>query len=173
MWLELIAMVAAGAGVAGVIMTLRYFTKGKMPGWTVPAAIGAGMIAFSIWNEYSWFPRVTGVLPPEVTVLSAPGETQVWRPWSYLFPIHLRFVAFDGISMKKSATDPALRQAELMVVQRWGKTLRIPMAFDCAKATQAVLVDGAALGADGTLSGATWQTAAADDPTQKAACKEQ
>lgn len=173
MWLELIAMIVAGVGVAGVIMTLRFFTKGKLPGWTVPAAIGAGMIVFSVWNEYSWFPRVTAVLPPEVTVVSAPDETQVWRPWSYLFPIHLRFVAFDGTTLKMAEGDSALRQAEAMVVQRWGKTLRIPMAFDCAKGMQAVLVDGAALAADGTLSAATWQATPADDPMQKAACKEQ
>lgn len=86
---------------------------------------------------------MTAVLPPEVIVVSAPDETQFWRPWSYLFPIHLRFVAFDGTTLKMAEGDSALRQAEAMVVQRWGKTLRIPMAFDCAKGMQAVLVDGA------------------------------
>lgn len=172
MWLELIAMVAAGAGVAGIFMALRYFSKGRMPKWSVPAAIGAGMIAFSIWNEYSWFPRVTAVLPPEVTVISAPSEKQAWRPWTYLFPLKTRFLAFDGSSVKTSETTPTLRQADLLVITRWGATQRIPMAFDCAKSTQATLIDGAALAADGTLSGAIWQPAATDDAIQPLACKE-
>jgi hypothetical protein len=173
MFWDLIAMVAAGAGLAGLVLVIRKVSRGRLPSWTIPAAIGLGMLTFTIWNEYTWFPRASGALPAGVTVLSAPGSSQIWRPWSYVFPIHLRFAAYDGVTAKTSTTNPAIRQGEVVIVQRWQQTRRVPIAVDCTKHLRADLVEGAAIAPDGTLSGAEWYPAAADDALQNAACKEE
>jgi hypothetical protein len=172
MFWDLIAMVAAGAGLAGLVLVIRKVSRGRLPSWTIPAAIGLGMLTFTIWNEYTWFPRASGALPAGVTVLSAPGSSQIWRPWSYVFPIHLRFAAYDGVTAKTSTTNPAIRQGEVVIVQRWQQTRRVPIAVDCTKHLRADLVEGAAIAPDGSLSGAEWYPAAADDALQNAACKE-
>lgn len=172
MFWDLIAMVAAGAGLAGLVLMIRKVSRGRLPSWTIPAAIGLGMLSFTIWNEYTWYPRASGALPEGVTVLSAPTSSQIWRPWSYIFPIHQRFAAYDGVSAKTSTENPAIRQGEVVIVQRWQQTRRVPIAVDCVKGLRADLVEDAAIAPDGTLSGAEWYPAAADDTLQLAACKE-
>ncbi len=172
MTLDVIAAFCAGAAMAGVVMFLRKITGSLLPRWAIPAAAGLGMLLFTIWNEYSWFSRVSGQLPPEVAVLSAPTESMVWRPWTYLVPVSFRFMALDVPGMVWSEQNPALRRGDALLVQRWKPTLRIPMAFDCDQGRRADLLAGASLAPDGTLTGAAWQEAAPDDQLQRAACRE-
>lgn len=172
MFWDFIAMIAAGAGLAGLVMLIRKVSRGRLPSWAIPAAIGAGMLSFSIWNEYTWYPRASGALPAEVIILSAPVASNIWRPWTYVFPIHQRFAAYDGVSAKTSTENPAIRQGEVVLVQRWQASRRIPIAVDCAKGLRADLIEDAAIAPDGTLSGGEWYPAEADDPLQQAACKE-
>lgn len=172
MLMDFVATISAGVGLAGVVMAIRHFTRGKLPKYVIPAFVGLGMLIFSIWNEYSWFPRVREALPEEVVILSAPNDRVAYRPWTYLFPVSTRFVALDGTSVRPATGNPSLQLADAMIVQRWVKTVRIPMAFDCAQNLRADLVEGAAIGADGTLSGAAWQRVDATDEMQVAACQE-
>ena len=173
MLMDVIAMIATGAGMVGVAMALWRPPKHHLPGWAIAALFGFGMAAYAIWNDYTWFPRVTGVLPPEVVVIEAPTSSSPWRPWSYLVPLRLRFTAFDGTSLQPSASNPAIRQGEVVMVERGVPTRRIPVAFDCAQGMQADLGEGASLAADGSLGGgAEWRQAVADDPLQAAACQE-
>lgn len=172
MLMDLAATITAGAGLAGLVMAVRHFSKGRLPKWTIPAAIGAGMLTFSVWNEYSWYPRVTAALPPEVRVVSAPEDSSALRPWTFLFPVSSRFMALDRTAMLTSQDRPDIRRADAMVVQRWQPTQRLPFAFDCAGDRQAALAGGAALAPDGTLSGAVWRPVGQDDELQRAACQE-
>ena len=171
MFWDFIGMIAAGAGLAGLVLMVRKVSRGILPSWTIPAAIGLGMLSFTVWNEYTWYPRASGALPQGVIILSAPETKQAWRPWTYLFPIHQRFAAYDGVSAKTSLENPAIRQGEVVLVQRWQPTRRVPIAVDCAKGLRADLIEGAVIVADGTLTGAEWYPAAADDARQLAACQ--
>ncbi len=170
MLIDILAMICAGVGVAGLFLLLRKLMGGRLPKWALPAAIGAGMIGFSVWSEYSWFGRVTDALPDAVEIILVPEDTSPFRPWTYLFPPSTRFMALDGTSMITSAQNTAYRQADLMFVQRWMPTQRVPVAFDCAGGRHADLADGATLAPDGTLTGTTWITAEPGDIMQSAAC---
>jgi hypothetical protein len=162
MWMDILAMIAAGAGVAGIFMALRRFSRDRMPKWSVPAAIGAAMLIFSIWNEYSWYPRVTGVLPETVVVLPAAPERVFYRPWTYVFPLHSQFSALDKTVMTISADNPSLRRAEIMEVRRWTATRRFPVTFDCAAGRRVIESgDGQMLPSEGV-----------NDALQQAACQE-
>ncbi len=173
MFWDFIAMIAAGAGLAGIIMLLRKMSRGKIPSWAIPAAIGLGMLSFSIWNEYTWYPRAVSALPAQVAVISAPPTKQMWRPWTYVFPMHQRFLAYDGINAKTSLENAAIRRGDIMVVQRWQQTRRVPIAVDCAKGLRAYLIEGGDIAPDGTLTGASWNVPDGDDLTLQAACKEE
>ncbi|HMO08120.1 MAG TPA: hypothetical protein PKD10_10805 [Paracoccaceae bacterium] len=172
MLLDLIAAAAAAFGAAGVAMVLRHLTRGRLPRWIVPLAAGAGMIAFAIWNEYTWYPRVAATLPAEVPVVLAPADTSPLRPWTYAVPLVTRFIALDRTAMVTSTENPAIRRADAMVVERWMGTKRIPMGFDCAGGRQATLGEGVTLAPDGTLEGAAWAEVGPEDELQKAACRE-
>jgi hypothetical protein len=171
MLIDLIATLSAGAGLAGIVLVLRKLLGDRVPGWALPAAIGLGMIGFASWNEYTWLGRTTAVLPAGVTVIDAPRDRSLLRPWTLAFPVATRFMALDTSAMRVSATTPAIRQAELMFVERWLGTQRVPIGFDCARGAQADLTDGTVMAPDGTLSQGAWIPAAPGDPLLAAACQ--
>jgi hypothetical protein len=170
MLIDFIAMACVGGGVAGIVLFLRKVFKDRMPKWTMPAAIGAAMLIFSIWNEYSWFARTKSVLPSDVAMIATPRDTSPLRPWTYAIAPISRFMALDGTVMKSSAEKPHIKQAEIMLVQRWGKTQRVAVGFDCTAWRHTNLIEGASLSPAGVLTGSVWLEAAADDALMLAAC---
>ena len=170
MLFDFIAAAAAGFGLAGIAMLLRHLTRGLLPRWIVPLTAGVGMFGYAVWNEYTWFDRVTGAFGEGVVVVSAPSESQFYRPWTYVKPLTLRFVAWDGVNVLRSTEVPGLLQGDAVIVHRWQETQRVRMAFDCVAGRQVTLMEGASLAPDGTLTNAKWQEAAADDPLQPVAC---
>ena len=172
MLMDFIATAASGVGLGAIMLVLRHLSRGSLPKWVVPAGAGIGMLGFAIWNEYTWFDRVTASLPAEVIVVSAPQDRAIYRPWTYLAPLTTRFVALDRTSMVISQGNADLRVASAVVVQRWTATQRVPMAFDCAGARRADLFEGASLGDNGTLVGAQWRDVGPDDRLLRAACQE-
>lgn len=173
MLVDFIATIAAGAGVACLIFVANHLSRRvrgqRLAKWVMPAGIGLAMIAYSIWNEYSWYPRMRAALPEGVVVAVAPTERAMYRPWSYAFPIVSRFIAVDTGHAARSTADPQVFAANAVVFQRWQSEKRIPQAFDCGAGARADLMDGAALSEDGKLKGAEWLTEA-DDPLVRAAC---
>jgi hypothetical protein len=87
-----------------------------------------------------------------------------------VFPVTSRFMAVDRGAVSRSLTQPDLVATEILLVQRWSNTVRVPVAFDCAAGARADLVEGAALAPEGTLRGATWVPVGHDDEMLKAAC---
>jgi hypothetical protein len=173
MLMDFIATVAAGAGVACIIIVanhlgLRFFGR-RLPKWAMPAGIGLAMLGYAIWNEYTWYPRMRAALAEGVVVASAPAESAMYRPWSYLFPTVARFIAIDRANAARSPENPHIFAANAIIFQRWLPERRIPQAFDCDKSARADLFDGASLTAEGNLKGAEWQSAD-DDPLVAAAC---
>jgi hypothetical protein len=170
MLMDMLAMLTTGAAMAGLVLALTRGLKLRLPRWSLPAGIAAGMLGYTIWAEYSWFPRIAAALEPAADVVLAPAETSPFRPWTFLAPLTTRLIALDQTSLQISAERPEIRQVTLMVIERWQPLARVPMAFDCAGGRQATLIDGAAVSPDGTLTGATWVTPSADDPLQGPAC---
>ncbi len=171
MLMDFLSTVAAGGGAACVVYIFNHLTKHRyLPRWAMPAAIGLGMVCFAIWREYTWFDDVTAQLPPEVVVALAPEDQMFYRPWTYLRPLHLRFVAVDLTGAVRSVSDPSMLVASAVVIERWTATQRVPMAFDCAGFRRADLFEGATIGEGGTLVGADWLDVGADDPLVRAAC---
>ncbi|MFV0492455.1 MAG: hypothetical protein ACK5M4_11610 [Pseudorhodobacter sp.] len=172
MLFDLIVVICAGFALAGTLMILRRLSGNRLPGWLVPASAGLGMLTYAIWSEYSWYDRVTGALPDGVVVLSAPAETMPYRPWTYLRPLHLRFLALDGGGMTRVAENPDIRRARVLAVARWQPVATVDIAVDCAGARRADLFAGAQLMPDGSLTGAKWRAVPPQDSLLSAACKE-
>ena len=147
---DFIATIAVGVVAGGVMLVVRHLSGWRLAKWMVPAAIGLGMIGYSIWNEYSWFGRVKAQLPATVVVASAPEQQIFYRPWTFAFPIVDRFLAVDR-GAGAEGTGPFAGQA--LIVQRWVPTQRVAVAFDCGKGARADLIEGATLGPDGALNG--------------------
>lgn len=160
---DVMGVIAVGIGAAAVLYALRH-ALGKagrsMAPWVLPGGIGLAMISFAIWNEYSWFPRVTDQLPPTMEVLVTGAGGKAWRPWSFVIPVTTRFSALDRAEV---TTVDNQQRARIFLVERWARTMTLTLAVDCDAGKQG-LVNNA-----GQVN--EWRTADPADPVVVALCK--
>ncbi len=171
MFVELIATVFAGIACAGIAMLLNIITGRRLPKWVMPVAAGAGMIAMTISNEYTWFGRTAERLPEGVEIAMTVDEQSWWRPWTQMWPYTKRFAAVDTGTSRSNANLPDQRLADIYFFGRWSPVNQAPMIFDCASAKSALLIDGADFASDGSVANADWQVMPADDPILKLVCE--
>lgn len=129
---DFFATIAVGIGAAACLFAFLHATRRAglaLPKWLLPAGIGLSMIAYTIWNEYSWFDRTRAGLPEGAVVVAQGRESNFWQPWSYLAPVTVRFAALDRAEM--TTGDDGIRHAPILLMQRWGKALRVQQDFDC------------------------------------------
>ncbi|MCB1971655.1 MAG: hypothetical protein H6851_11100 [Geminicoccaceae bacterium] len=171
MIMELVATFALGLGVAGVVLVLRFLSRGRLPGYLVPIAAGLGMITFTIWGEYSWFSRVEAGLPDNVVVLGEFSNSVPYRPWTYVFPQINRFSAVDLGSRKRHPDHPDLNMVDVFLVAHREPTRTLTMFVDCAGRRSAE-VDGALMLDDnGAPEDANWIGLDGSDPLLVAVCQ--
>ncbi|HLU00458.1 MAG TPA: hypothetical protein VKZ70_12035 [Burkholderiaceae bacterium] len=173
MWVDVLAMAAVGILAACIIYMMRrsLAKRGRsLPRWALPAIIGASMIGYSVWNEYTWFGRITSQLPPEVAVVGKGERSAAWSPWTYLWPVTTRFVALDTRNRVQSSERAGLVVTEILLVERWQPTRRVALAFDCQNHKRAELLGSARIEPDGALQGSQWQPVEPQDPVLRAAC---
>ena len=108
MFWNLVAMLFAGLGGAGVALTLRSLTRNKAPRWTIPVFAGLGMLGYLIYGEYTWFEHKQSQLPEEAVVVATANDPVVWRPWSFLVPQITQFTVLDIKSIKSDAANPGI-----------------------------------------------------------------
>lgn len=169
MFYELLATIFAGFAAGGLVYLFSRMTRGRIPGsWSISAAAIA-MIAFSIWNEYNWFPRSQAQLPEGVVVVAA-TETKSWfRPWTYLMPFVNRFAALDTGSVQRNEEVPHQRIADLYLMERWRSAVGLKIGVDCQKQLQARL-DTVTYADSGEMESDRWEVLQASDPLLTAAC---
>ncbi|WP_114347613.1 hypothetical protein [Paracoccus lutimaris] len=132
---DIIGMFAVGVGVAALAFAGMHALRKlglELPRWILPAAVGLGMLSFTIWNEYSWYGRVTGQLPDTVEVLETGSGGKAWRPWAFVVPVVNRFAAIDRAGL--SGETEGLRRGQVLFVERWQPTRYVTLDFDCAGA---------------------------------------
>jgi len=170
MFLELIAILAAGFGLAGIALTLNFIVGKRLPKWIFPASAGAGMLLMAIWLEYSWLERTTASFPEGVEVASTNQVRSWYRPWTYVVPLTTRLVAIDTRFNRRHDEAPSHVLSQVLLAGRWEPTRQFSAVFDCVGHRRADLVEGAVLGEDGGIENARWVRLQADDALMHAAC---
>lgn len=174
MWIDLLSMTAIGIFAACLAFIVRHSLKRRgrsLARWVMPAAIGASMIAYSVWNEYTWFERIRSSLPDSVAIVGKGERSVFWAPWTLVAPVTVRFIALDTRTRVESEQRAGLVLTELLLVERWSPTRRAAVAFDCNRSMRADLGGSARIAPDGTLEGGQWRSMSAGDPVLMAACR--
>ena len=171
MFLELIATVFAGIACAGIVMVINLMTGRRLPRWLLPVAAGAGMIAMTISNDYTWFDRTAERLPKDVVVATTVEEQGWLRPWTKVWPYTKRFAAVDMASARRNPGLPGQRMADLYFFGRWSPVSQAPMLFDCHAGRSALLIDGAVFADDGSVANASWEKMPEGDPILRRVCE--
>lgn len=158
----LLATVALGLGAAGIVLLIARLLG--LPRWAAPLAGGAAMMAFMLWNEYTWFDRARAALPEGARVAVAYEHRSLFQPWTLARPRVARFAAVDP-APGRAAPDPAWMTADVILAARFEPTRAVPHVFDCAAGRRAALPEAGAAGAK-----LDWIAAGPDDPLVAAAC---
>lgn len=138
---ELLATVFAGLGAAGLALALRSFSRRRIPSWTIPAFAGSAMLGFQIYSEYSWFSHQKSLLPADVIVVRHVEETAVWRPWTFVYPQTVRFIAVKVGEGSVNQINRDLVLADVFLFERRMAARQIPQVFHCGARARTNLTD--------------------------------
>lgn len=168
MLLTFIGAIAVAVLAACVAFILRR-TTGIVATWMIPAAAGAGMFGFTIWNDYSWFPRNAEGLPAHVRVVDRFEHRMPLQPWTYLVPTINRFRAVDFDTVRTHPERPEVRGAVVFLVQRFQPTFVSRQVFDCDAGRRADAETGP-FDEAGLPLPPQWLGLPDDDPVLRAVC---
>lgn len=171
MFWEFIATACAGLGAAGIALILRKISAKKLPSWTVPAFAGAGMLLFQIYSEYTWFSHQKSLLPPSVQVVKTVAETSPWRPWTFIQPQVVRFMAIHVGADAVNQMNPQLVLADIYLFERRRMAKRLHEVFHCGQSARAEFSEHFSLPRQGETLSKQWLLLAEDDPALTAACR--
>lgn len=171
MTLELLGSLFVALTIGLFVWALRRKVP-AIPRWATPALAGAGLIATTVWMEYTWFDRVSGALPAGFVVANAESQASPLRPWTYAVPVVNRFLALDGSKLARHPARNELIVAPVFGFARWQNPQNALIVFDCEGQRRVPVIEGMDIDANGTLTGAEWQTLGSVDGLQEAACKE-
>ena len=168
---ELIAAITAGFACGGIVFGLNKLTGSRLPRWIVPACAGLGMLAFGIWNDYNWFERTVTGAPEGFVVAQHNQNRNIWRPWSFAYPVVSRLVGVYSNSVERNENVPGQLTVVLALAQRFQQTVQVRVLFDCENHRRADLT-GADVTVDenGNYVGLQWFDLPEDDPVLKTAC---
>lgn len=114
-----IAIAVSGLGAAGIALILRHLSGNRLPKWLIPVFAGAGMLAYQISWEYSWYEHQSARQPEGAVVVATEQNPEVWRPWTYHFPMTNAFTVLDTVNInKRSVNDETIAE---MVLYRFEK----------------------------------------------------
>lgn len=164
----LIATVAIGLGAAGLMLALTRLSGGRAPRWAAPVAAGLAMVAFMLWNEYTWYDRARESLPQGAVVAETYPYSSVFQPWTLVVP---RVARFAVVGVPSQVGDSGLTVASVILIERLEPPQSVLQLFDCAGARRALLAGPGEGGPLALPDDPPWVEAGADDPLIRAACE--
>ncbi len=169
----LIGTLMVGVGAASLVFILCKALRRPVPGWLLPAAAGAGMLAFHIWSDYAWAARTIAELPGHVVVAERYSSRSPLQPWTYLAPKVDRFSAVDTNEIRRHPQVEDMAMAVVYLVTRWYPTAGTLQLYDCATPRRADVGDSLAADAGGRPIDPNWVTLEPDDPVRRVVCEPQ
>ncbi len=171
MLFEFIATIAAAFGMAGLALVITHLSKlaGKRaPKWLIPLFAATGIFGFQIHQEYNWYDQQVNKLPEGVIVVKTAESTEWFRPWSYVKPQILRFIAADTGHATAQLNDQSIYLVNLYLFERRRSVQKIPQVIDCnapARADYVLPEKNSKLTIDEHVKQTTaWRDLAIDDP---------
>ena len=168
---EFIATIAAAFGMAGLALVITHLSKlaGKRaPKWLIPLFAAIGIFGFQVHQEYNWYHQQVNQLPKGVTVVKTAESKEWFRPWSYVKPQILRFIAADTGNATAQLNDQNIYLVNLYLFERRRSIQKIPQVIDCATPARADYVlpeKGNKLTIDEHVKQTTmWRPLETDDP---------
>ena len=173
MFLGYVGAIVGGISLAAVFLIISKLFRLKFPGWVYPAAAGFGMLALTIYVEYSWFSRTASQLPEEFEVVQTFERTGVYQPWTYLVPLTDRFIAVDHSSARLNPEVENVVLVDVILMERLSPVFLASMFLDCVEGARLLVGENTQFGDDALPVGEEWVVEGTDSPLVRAVCREQ
>ncbi|MDX3774854.1 hypothetical protein QE250_12060 [Chromatiaceae bacterium AAb-1] len=157
--------------MAGIALIARTISRKRLPRWLIPVAAGAGMMAFQIYSEYTWFEHQASRLPQGVIVAKPVMQSSFWRPWSYIRPQVLRFIAADMANATTNKQNQELLLVDLYFFERHSPARRMPQVFYCAQQARADFSHDLPVPQPGEALDSQWRALDSDDALFTTICR--
>ncbi|WP_099864139.1 hypothetical protein [Pararhizobium haloflavum] len=156
---------------AAALITLPFrLTRRKTPKGLPPLAAGIALVAFVVWNDYSWYGRTAGELPEQVAIVDSLDYQGPLQPWTYIVPRTNRFTAVDRSAIRRNEQLPGYAMFDLIFVQRYEPTLQTRQIVDCQGGRRADLTNETTYADDGMPQNVVWVSLEENDPLLEIVC---
>jgi hypothetical protein len=166
----LIGTLMVGVGAASLVFVLFRAFRRPVPGWTLPAAAGLGMLTFHIWSDYAWADRTIAELPDHVVVGERYTSRSMLQPWTLLVPKVDRFSAVDLDAVRRHPDVDGMVMALVYLVTRWYPTASTLQLYDCETPRRADVGLSLTVDAQGRPVDPDWVMLEPDDPVRIVVC---
>lgn len=170
MFLTIVGAIVLAIACAGLV-SLGFRASGqRAPRGVLPLTGGVAMIVFMAWIENSWYGRTVSELPDSHVVVATGEFSNFIQPWTLVFPRINRFMLVDTETIRVNQAEPTLRQAEIILVQRYTPTVVTRQFIDCAEGRRADNTDATELDDNGLPTNVTWIDIPADGDLMATVC---
>ena len=172
MFIHLLATLALGAVAAGLVYIIVRPFGWKPPSVVYPMAAALGILAYTVYDEYSWYSRVSSTLPTRLNVVRTYATSMPYQPWTYALPRVYRFDALDLGSTRTNPNAPDLTLVQMLRVTRNTSSVNISAIVDCRNDRFAEVDNKKTQFADNGLpTNAEWLNLADHHALRKLVCK--
>lgn len=153
----IVTLVLGGLAAGSVYLVARPFGW-KPAGVYYLVAAAAGMLAYSVYDEYSWYERSASTLPTQLKVVRTYATSMPYQPWTYAVPRIYRFDAVDMGSLRSNPKAPELALIRLLRVTRNTSSDSVAAVLDCPNARYAEIGEGTQFSQSGVPTNPDWQS---------------
>ncbi|MGD9670333.1 MAG: hypothetical protein AB7U75_15045 [Hyphomicrobiaceae bacterium] len=157
MLFNLIAALMTGVLGASIAYILFRLSGRRLPKAIIPFAMALAMIAYSVWNEMSWYMRTAAALPKQyIVVEKGPPVSSPISPWTYIVPRTDSFRVLDAQSVQPLPKSEGRYLAQVHVVERYLGSRRSSVIVDCKSNEQAEITASTSFDEAGLPVNVTW-----------------
>lgn len=167
---DLIASLSVGAFFGGFTWLIYKARRRRAPRYLIPLIIGAGILGYTIWSEYSWATRTQAALPSEIIVIDRLTYRSPLQPWTYIVPRVNRLIAIDRANLRRNERLPGAVLVDVLLFERLLPTKRVVQVIDCTNARRADVTSDARFLEGELPAAASWAALRRDNPLSVAVC---
>jgi len=149
MFVFIFTTIVVGFACAGFIMLGFRLGGRKAPKYLIPLTAALGMFGYMVWDDYSWFDRVSSRLPQQVKITQTYVTTAPYKPWTLLVAPVNRFSAIDGDKTITNPANTAQKQITTIYLQKGHLTRATTRLIDCDTGLASFITRDTALDSNG------------------------
>lgn len=138
MWTILIAICLVAA-VCGPVWAIFRTLKVELPKFVLPLLAGITLLSYNAYMRYTWSDRTAEAFPPEVVVLKEYRHSNVFEPWTFLYPRVSHFIAADKTQTRTNEKHPDVVMGSTVMMQEHQDTTTMTVLVNCKENQVAVL----------------------------------